>query len=318
VEHLCRVLEIEPEALACDRHPDYFSSRLARAYADRHGLPVVEVQHHHAHIGAIAAEHRLEGPLLGLALDGVGLGEDGAPWGGELLLVDGARCERLGHLAPLPLPGGDRAAREPWRMAAAALFALGRGEEIARRFAQPAAAGLARVLERRLNCPETSSAGRLFDAAAGLLGVKLVARFEGQAPMLLEGLAERHGAVAPLAHGFCTGECAQLSFLPLLAALAGCKDAEYGAALFHATFAAGLARWAGQAARRRGLARIALGGGCFLNHILTGALRHELEAAGLAVFTARQAPPNDGGIALGQAWVARERMKYRQGVSACA
>ncbi len=314
VAHWLHLVQIEPEAIACDLHPDYHSSRLARELAERRGLPLVEVQHHHAHIAALAAEHRVEGPLLGVALDGVGLGADGTAWGGELLRVEGTRCERLGHLAPLALPGGDRAAREPWRMAASALFAMGRGDEIALRFSgQAAAAKLRELLERGANCPRTSSAGRLFDAAAGLLGLQPVARFEGQAAMRLEGLAERHGPVEPLPDGYRLDARGVLDFLPLLSRLADCGDAARGAAVFHATLAAGLADWAAGAARAQGLRRVALGGGCFVNRVLTAALRRALESAGLEVLTARQAPPNDGGISLGQAWVARKWLRAAKG-----
>ena len=302
VEHLLGILEIEPELVIHDLHPDFFSSRFAAAFAAKHGIPTLAVQHHHAHIAAVAAEHGIQEPVLGLALDGVGLGTDGAAWGGELLRVDGARMERLGRLAPLALPGGDRAAREPWRMAAAALSAIGRGGEIPARFAEPTAPMLAELLEHGRNIAQTSSCGRLFDAAAGLLGVKNRSSFEGQAAMLLEGLATRHGRVAPLAKGFIFDD-ATLSFLPLLDRLADCRDAGEGASLFHATVATGLAAWVATVARQQRLRRIVLGGGCFLNSVLSAKLVSLLQAAGLEVSQARLAPPNDGGLALGQAWI---------------
>jgi hydrogenase maturation protein HypF len=307
--HLCALLDVQPAIVAHDLHPDFFSSRFAAQFAAERGLPVVAVQHHHAHIAAILAEHRVTAPVLGLALDGVGLGDDGSAWGGELLRVDGATMHRLASLSPLPLPGGDRAAREPWRMAAAVLHRLGRGEEIATRFAeQPAAAPLREMLDRQLNCPLTSSLGRVFDAAAGLLGVRAVAAFEGQAAMLLEGLAERHGPVAPLAAGWSI-EGDRLDLLPLLAALADEADAAYGAALFHATLAAALAELVAQAAARENIALVAGGGGCMLNAILAGDLRQRLTAQGLTLLEARQLPPNDGGLALGQAWVALQQAR---------
>jgi hydrogenase maturation protein HypF len=303
VRHLMGVLEIEPEIVVHDLHPDFFSSRFAADFARQHGISVLAVQHHHAHIAAVMAEHGVTGPVLGLALDGVGLGGDGNAWGGELLRVDGASFERLGHLAELALPGGDRAAREPWRMAASALHAMGRSEEIERRFAHPAAAALRQMLEQNLNSPATSSCGRWFDAAAGLLGVREVSAFEGQAAMLLEGLAQAYGPVAPMNGGYTLGEKG-LNLLPLLAALSETRDAGHGAALFHATLAEALAEWVAAKMTETGLNGVVFGGGCFLNRLLSAGLTARLEARGAKVYQARQAPPNDGGLSLGQAWVA--------------
>lgn len=304
-EHLLRVLAVEPEVVAHDLHPDYQSTRFAASLAREHGLPLRGVQHHHAHIAAVAAEHRVRGPVLGIALDGSGLGTDRTAWGGELLRVDGPDFSRLGHLRALCLPGGDRAAREPWRMAAAALHALGRGAEIARRFDFPAAPAVARMLARDANCPATTSAGRWFDAAAGLLGVRAVSAFEGQAPMLLEGLAEQHARIAPLDEGWRV-DGGVLDLLPLLAQLADMRDAARGAALFHATLVDALAEWSIRTARGAALDTVAFGGGCFMNRRLANGLRDRVQRAGLRVLEARQAPPNDGGLALGQAAVAAD------------
>jgi hydrogenase maturation protein HypF len=304
VDHLMNVLEIEPVAVAHDLHPDFYSTRFAAAFAAECGLPAIAVQHHHAHIAAVLAEHGHEGPALGLALDGVGLGSDGTAWGGELLRVDGARCARLGHLRPLHLPGGDRAAREPWRMGAAALFALGRTDAIERRWPGAASVAVEGMLTKGFNSPLTTSAGRWFDAAAGLLGVSAQMGFEGQAAMLLEGLAEAHGPTHALAGGFSVDTDGTLDLLPLLGALSEVRDAGYGAALFHATLVEALHEWSLRAAQHTAITTVALGGGCFLNHVLTRGLVPRLRAQGITVLQAQQAPPNDGGIALGQAWIA--------------
>jgi hydrogenase maturation protein HypF len=340
VEHLLGILEVEPQVVACDLHPDFHSSRFAAAFAAERGLPLVRVQHHHAHGAAVLAEHGHTGPALVLALDGVGLGTDGASiepprslpslpprgaeaalgrpggglWGGELLLLEGGRFERLGSLLPLGLPGGDRAAREPWRMAAAALHALDRGDEITVRFAdEPAVETVAAMLARGINCPPTSSAGRLFDAAAGLLGVRRVMAFEGQAAMLLEGLAAAQWPAEPLAGGWVIAGDGYLDLRPLLASLVDdTKEmAEVGmaAARFHATLAAALVDWVGWAAARTGVNVVAGGGGCFLNALLSGALRAALPRRGVNFLEARQLSPNDGGLSLGQAWVALQ-MEY--------
>jgi len=304
IAHLLHILDVAPEFVAHDLHPDFHSTRFAAAFAAERGIPAIGVQHHHAHIASVCAEHGIETPVLGLALDGVGLGTDGTAWGGELLRVEGVTCDRLGHLAPLALPGGDVAAREPWRMAAAALHALGRGAEIAQRFpGEPAAPTVATMLARGLNCPLTSSAGRLFDAAAGLLGVRRRASFEGQAAMLLEGLAARHGPITACADGWRI-EGGVLDLLPMLAHLEDCEDAVAGAAWFHATLAAALVDWVAAAAGRTGIRVVAAAGGCLLNRLLSSTLRSGLAARGLTLLEARALPPNDGGLSLGQAWVA--------------
>jgi hydrogenase maturation protein HypF len=304
VAHLLAILEVEPAACAHDLHPDFFSSRHAARFAAERGIPAYAVQHHHAHIAAVCAEHGHAAPVIGLALDGVGLGTDGTAWGGELLRVDGARFSRIGHLGELHLPGGDRAAREPWRMAASVLHALGRGAEIATRFPRAGAPIVAEMLARGTNSPLTTSAGRWFDAVAGLLGVRDVTAFEGQAAMQLEALAAEMGPVEPGRSLWRIGADGTLDLLPLVERLADTKDAAFGAALFHATLVEALAEWVLVAAAREGLATVALGGGCFVNAILSNGLRRAVASGGVNVLEARQAPANDGGIALGQAWIA--------------
>ncbi|MFA9461590.1 carbamoyltransferase HypF [Thiohalorhabdus methylotrophus] len=305
--HLRRVLEVDPRVVACDLHPDFPSTRFAQELADRWDVPLVAVQHHHAHIAAVAAEHGLTGPVLGVALDGVGLGPAGEVWGGELLRVDGADYRALGGLRPIPLPGGDRAAREPWRTAAGLLYLLGQREEIPARFRREGAERIADLMDRGLNCPWTSSAGRLFDAAAALLGLREITGFEGQAAMELEGRAQSRGPVPAMSGGYRIAG-GQLDPAPLMEALADCRDSGWGAAVFHATLAAGIVDWVASAAAAQGLDRVLLGGGCWANRILEEDVRSGLAAAGLRVFTAEALPPGDGGLSLGQAWVAARTM----------
>jgi hydrogenase maturation protein HypF len=293
IAHLLGILQVEPRLVVHDRHPDGAATRRAEAL----GLPMLAVQHHHAHAVAVLAEHGVVAPTAALILDGYGMGSDGAAWGGELLAVHGARFDRLGHLAPLPLPGGDAAAREPWRMAAAALHALGRNAEIASRFPHQGAA-LARMLAQGVACSPTSSAGRLFDAAAGLLGVIARSSYEGEAAMRLEALVQR--PVADPALWRVTAE-GTLDLLPLLARLDGMAPRD-GAGLFHGTLAAALVEWATPQAEARG-ARIALGGGCVANAVLTTLLVEGFAARGITALLPREAPPGDGGLALGQAWI---------------
>ena len=302
-----------PAVIAHDLHPDFHSSRQAAATAAKLGAIALPVQHHHAHIASVCAEHGHLGPVIGLALDGVGLGTDNAPWGGELLLVDGARFERLGHLAPLALPGGDRAAREPWRMAAAVLHDAGRGDEVPQRYAgEPAAATVLAMLEKDVNCPRTSSAGRLFDAASGLLGLCLKMEMDAEAAIRLEQAAthwiDAHGWPPVTADGWRI-EDGVLDLRPLLVQLANEGDAQQGAARFHATLVAALAQWAEGACHDRGIDTLAIGGGCFFNHLLAIGLRRACEARGLRVLAPINLVPGDAGLALGQAWVALHHLE---------
>ncbi|MBA3059342.1 MAG: carbamoyltransferase HypF [Gammaproteobacteria bacterium] len=307
VQRLCDLLNVKPSLVAHDLHPDDYSTRAAISFAAQHGLPTLAVQHHHAHIGAVCAEHGWHGALLGLALDGVGLGTDATAWGGELLKVEGAQFERLGHLRPLALPGGDKAAREPWRMAACVWHELGRNADIPRRFQEPGAATVATMLERQFNCPRTSSMGRVFDAAAALLGLCSYMTYEALAPVLLAQEAtifiEEKGWPDPMTDGWTITDSGQLNLLPLLASLDCAPDVNQAAARFHATLIAALTDWVMRAADATGLKTLAWGGGCFLNTLLSSGLRQNLEQRGLTVLAPIRTSPGDGSIALGQAWV---------------
>lgn len=296
IGHLLSTLDVDPVVVAHDLHPNMASTRFAETF----GREPIAIQHHHAHAAAVIAEHGLEGPSLALVLDGHGYGPDGSNWGGELLLCEGTGFRRFGHLVPLKMPGGDRAAREPWRMAAAMLAQLHRADEIPQRFAaQPHAAGLPMLLSRP-DMPTTTSAGRLFDAAAGLLGVCSMQSYEGEAAMKLEARV-RDPVVMD---GGWNIDAGMLSFEPLFERLAGPIDQTTGAELFHGTFAIACVDWIRRAAKSTGINNVTLSGGCFLNAIVTDIVRRDCTAAGVKVFLPRQVPPNDGGLSLGQAWIA--------------
>jgi len=304
-------IDEKSQVIAHDLHPDFHSSRFAAQLGAELDVPLIAIQHHHAHIAAVCAEHGVTEPVLGLALDGVGLGTDGAAWGGELLRVTGAQFERIGHLRPLPLPGGDKAAQEPWRMAAAVLHESGRGSEIVDRYAdEPAAATVVSMLQRDFNCPRTFSMGRVFDAAAGLLGICHKMEFEAQAAIALEQAATRDIATQKaMPNGWRLSPKGELDLLPLLNALADIKDVEQGAALFHATLIEAIADWMMQATQQTGITVIACGGGCFFNKILSAGLRERMDAMGVRMLTSKKLLPGDTAIALGQAWVATKNLQ---------
>ena len=309
------------DAVAHDLHPDFFSTRLAQRLAHEHRVSAIAVQHHHAHIAAVLAEHGAHDdmtcPVIGIALDGVGLGTDGLAWGGEVLLVDGARCERVGHLSPLALPGGDVAAREPWRMAAAALHACGMAEQIELRFApavgDQAARTIRTMLRRGLNCPQTTAAGRWFDAVAGLLGLSVRQELEAQAAIALEQAAARHlqsHAMEVRASDWAVAPDGQINMRPLLRSTliaSDCNDSaavDEAAARFHLTLADALCAHAVAQAQARQVHDVVLGGGCFFNRILTRRIVSQLESAGLNVLKTKGLSCGDAGLALGQTWVA--------------
>lgn len=311
-------------AVVHDLHPDFFSTQLALRVAEQAGVPAIAVQHHHAHIGALMAEYGLRQPVIGLALDGVGLGNDGVAWGGELLWLDRARWQREGHLQALALPGGDAAAREPWRMAASVLHALGRGDEIVARFAgavgKAAAQTVQTMLARNINCPRATGAGRWFDAAAGALGISSKQAFEAEAAIALEKLAADFLSAQQVpepAGAYHIDNDGVLDLRPLLAQLFVLADSgaataiARGAALFHVTLADALAVWAAQAAAQRGVTDVALGGGCFFNRVMTERLVEKLKQRGLQAWLPQTVSCGDAGLALGQAWVARQQLRSK-------
>ncbi len=313
VARLESFLALRPEVLACDLHPLYLSGRYARERAAREGLALVEVQHHHAHAAAAMAEHGLAGPVLALTWDGTGLGTDGSAWGGELLLAEAARFERLATLRPLPLAGGDQAVRQPWRLALAALLDAFDGAPPLERlplFQGVAPAELAvvrRMLAGGVSSPLAHGVGRAFDAAGALALGRGVARYEGQVALALENAAGDLGQADAYPFDLAEGAVAELDLRPLWRALAADLQARAHPALvsarFHAALAAGGAALVRRAALTHGRLPVVLTGGCFQNARLAEGILREL-SGDFAVYTHSQVPPGDGGLSLGQALVA--------------
>ena len=309
IEHFRRLFDITPEVVAHDLHPEYLSTKYA---ADLDGVELVGVQHHHAHIASCLADNRAGGPVIGVAFDGTGYGTDGTIWGGEFLTADLAGFERAGHFAPVPMPGGAAAIRQPWRMAAVYLEAAypdgayPEGLEVARRN-QRLWPGVLAMARRQVNSPLTSSAGRLFDAVAALLGVRDAINYEGQAAVELEQLADvaERGAYA-------AAITPQQPFLvagrDLVRAAAEDLAAGVAAGVVAARFHHGVANLITDGClllrERHGLSTVALSGGVFQNLLLLHAAVSRLEARGFTVLVHSRVPCNDGGISLGQAVVA--------------
>jgi len=317
IRDLVEFFRAVPQAIACDLHPDYASTREAEQLALRWDVPLVRVQHHEAHVAACVAEHQLPGPVLGLAWDGTGYGPDGTVWGGEVLLWRDGWSQRVAHLRTFGLPGGDRAVREPRRSALGVLFELfGRG---ASRWLEPwlepgELEVLLSLLGRPRVCPRTSSMGRLFDGVALLCGQPPVISYEGQSAMGLEYAADWDEPSAyPLPLG--EGTPAVADWGPLIQAVLEDRARGVPVGRISARFHNALANLAVAVAQRAGVASVVLTGGCFQNRLLAERTQQQLEAAGFDVYAHRQVPPGDGGIALGQLHIALGRIKDAYDVS---
>jgi hydrogenase maturation protein HypF len=334
LSHLMHTFEIEPETVVHDLHPSYLSTSWAKEWASERGFPphgrgpvrggpglrLIAVQHHHAHIAGCMAEHGIEGPVIGLSLDGTGYGSDGHIWGGEVLVSRLESFERFAHLDYVPMPGGEAAIREPWRMALGALHAAGfqiESTEVleAVGIKQKDARVLLRMIERGLNTPLTSSCGRLFDAVAAIVLGRGVVDYEAQAAIELEGLAidEADELDSGYAFDWIAGDWnsrkpSRISAGPLWRELVEDLRSSVAkpriAARFHAGVAAAFAHAAVQARGATGVGQVALSGGCMHNRRLARLLRAGLEAQGFEVFQHKLVSPGDGGLSYGQAVVA--------------
>ena len=307
IEHFRRLFDVDPQVVAHDLHPEYLSTKYAVELAETSPVSLQGVQHHHAHIASCLADNGADGPVIGVAFDGTGYGPDGTIWGGEFLAADLATFERGGHLTPVPMPGGAAAIRQPWRMAAAYLDTSAEDLDVVRRNAErwPAILSMAR---RGVNSPLTSSAGRLFDAAAAILGVRDAINYEGQAAVELEQLADpgetgAYPAAVEAGHPF------QVRGTDLLHGIIDDLTSRVPAPVIAARFHHGVAALieAGCVAMRDryGLGTVALSGGVFQNSLLLRGAVSRLEARGFVVRLHSRVPCNDGGISLGQAVVAR-------------
>jgi hydrogenase maturation protein HypF len=329
LDHLMRTFEIEPEAVVHDMHPGYLSSTWAKDWAHERGLDLLAVQHHHAHVAGCMAEHGLTGPVIGLALDGTGYGIDGKIWGGEVLIARLDGFERFAHLEYVPMPGGDAAVREPWRMALGALHTAGfdvESEQVLNLLgAQPGEVRvLRRMMERGINSPMTSSLGRLFDAVAALVLNRRAVDYEAQAAIELEGIAvdepDRYeqGNYVPELHEAEEGSDSVAvirtgkMWKAVLDDLWRGVPARRIGARFHAGIAEGFINAAANARIETDINTIAMSGGCMHNRRLARLLRSGLEEEGFEAFMHRQVSPGDGGLSYGQATVAAAMLSKRK------
>ncbi|SMC21232.1 Hydrogenase maturation protein, carbamoyltransferase HypF [Desulfacinum hydrothermale DSM 13146] len=315
IDHLQKILEVHPRLIVHDLHPDYLSTQWAEGQTQPARLAV---QHHHAHIASVVAENGWDGPVLGVALDGTGYGPDGTIWGGEFLLVDGARYERLGRFSHLPLPGGERAIKEPWRMALAALWCL-EGEEaekvhgeILSRWPEKERRVVFQMLRSGFNSPLSSSCGRLFDAVSALAGIRDRITYEGQAAIELEQALEPDAGAYEARITRDEGLWV-LDVFPLLEEVA--RDVRRGtrpgivSARFHNGLVRAIVHLVERLRQETGLSAVALSGGVFQNIYLSRRLEEDLIDQGFQVLIHEQVPPNDACISLGQAHVGREHLK---------
>jgi hydrogenase maturation protein HypF len=313
IGHFQRLFDVTPEVVAHDLHPDYLSTKYATEVPD---VELVGVQHHHAHIASCLADNGEAGPVLGVAFDGTGYGTDGTIWGGEFLVADLVGFTRIGHLRPVPMPGGATAVREPWRMAVSYLDAAYGGEppsglDIVERHTDEWHL-VARLARQGVGTPATSSAGRLFDAVAAILGIRDRITYEGQAAIELEQLADPREEVGYRVD-ITEGEPLRVDTAGLMRAVT--SDLRHGepreviSARFHNGVADAVVATCVRLRERTGLGTVALSGGVFQNLTLLGRTVDGLEHRGLRVLTHSRIPPNDGGVSLGQVAVAAARLR---------
>jgi hydrogenase maturation protein HypF len=311
IDELLKFYGAAPQLLVCDLHPDYASTAVAEELAARFVIPLIRVQHHHAHIAASLAEHRADGPALGFAWDGAGYGTDGTIWGGEALRVDRGEFTRIAHLRTFPLIGGEAAIRDPRRAAVGLLLEAGSNdlEAVASRwFATHELRTFREMAERGLNSPRTSSVGRLFDAVAAIIGICERPSYDGQAAMQLECALDDDGAEHAGAYPLPLIQeksVAIFDWAPLLSSLLADLRERTPVGLISARFHNALVEAAFATAAHVGLEQVALGGGCFQNRYLSRRLETRLCNAGFRLYRPHHVPANDGGLALGQIAVAR-------------
>lgn len=327
-----RLFAIRPQAVVHDLHPDYASTRLAIDLAKQQSIPSIAVQHHHAHMASCMAEHGLVGDVIGVVFDGSGLGSDGTIWGGEFLMGGYTGFQRRGHLRPVPLPGGDQATREIWRIAAS--HARDAGCDVHDLFpGVPTTAWRVtqQMLERSFRSPITSSAGRLFDAVAALAGVAERASYEGQAAVRLEALASTASTSACYPYEFNESEVEDLQWSvdtrPLIRSVITDRrkrvDEAFIARRFHNTLTAIIGDMCKKIENATGLNRVVLSGGVFLNALLSKQVMDRMRDHGFAVYAHHRVPPSDGGLCLGQLAIAAQQLQSEalvrlQDTSACS
>jgi hydrogenase maturation protein HypF len=307
VHDLLNFHRAKPEVLVCDLHPEYASTRCAEKLAAEWRIPFIHVQHHHAHIASVMAEHHLRGRVLGFAWDGTGFGTDESIWGGESLLCNDASFCRVATLRPFRLPGGEQAVREPRRAAVGVLHEIDASlaDSFARRwFTADERHVILRMLGRGINSPRTTSLGRLFDAVAAMVGLCRKNGFEGQAAMTLEFAAEQTEDAVAYPFPLRTGMIATGDWEPTVSALLADFDHGLPTGVISRRFHNALVEFAVATARLSAVPGIALSGGCFQNLVLQERMRARLRESGFDVYTNRMYPANDGGISLGQVFVA--------------
>lgn len=311
-------LGIKPEIIACDMHPEYTSSKYAREITKgKKEIRLVEVQHHHAHAAACMAENNLSGKVIGVAFDGTGYGTDGKIWGGEFLITDYKDFERMGHIAYIPMPGGDRAVLEPIRMLLAYLYKAYGGyinkvpADILERLGREKSLVITNMMDREINSPLTSSAGRLFDAVSSLMGIKDRISYEGEAAIMLEEAAKSSASKDSYNFRLRENGAINIDFgdtiKEVVSGLAKKEAISDIARKFHNTLAEATAKTCVMIQKKHKIKKVVLTGGVFQNKILLGEASERLEAAGFTVYMHHNVPAGDRGVSLGQAVIAARR-----------